>query len=82
MQFLLCVLPGVYQLCCLWFGGLQMLAKEIVAMMGTSTRGKKLMQIRIARSNLASIEFWCFCWDLVGLVRVHQHVGKSATTSS
>lgn len=82
MQFLLCVLPGVYQLYCLWFGGLQMLAKEIVAMMETSTRGKKLMQIRNARINLASIEFWCLCRDLVGLVRVHQHAGKSTTTSS
>lgn len=75
------MLPAVYLFYCLWFGGLQMLAKEIVAMMETSSRGKKLMQIRNARSNLASIEFWCFLRDLVGLVRVHQHVGKSTTTS-
>lgn len=58
-----------------------MLAKEIVALMETSTRGKKLMKIRNARNNFISIEFWCFCRDLVGLERAHQHVGKSTTTS-
>lgn len=83
-SFLLCVLLGIYQLYCLWSRGLQMLAKEIVAMMETSTRGKKLIRIRNARNNFTplvlsfgvSAGIW---WVWGGFTS--QHVGKSTTPS-